>query len=67
MHICDQDGNGGCEVECEKVGKEAKCGCKEGFTLNKNGKDCDKSKWTAIVVFGITADKHCCILPDTRL
>ena len=46
VHPCDREGKGGCEQVCNKDGVNAKCSCgpAEDFTLNADGKTCDKSK-----------------------
>ena len=45
VHPCDKKTYGGCEQVCNKDGENAKCSCEpaEEFTLNADGKTCDKS------------------------
>ena len=47
VHPCDKATKGGCEQVCNKDGENAKCSCEpaEDFTLNADGKTCDKSKF----------------------
>ena len=45
VHPCDKKTKGGCEQVCNKDGDNVICSCEpaEDFTLNTDGKTCDKS------------------------
>ena len=47
VHPCDraEPKNAGCAQVCNKVGDKPKCGCNDGFVLNKDLKTCDKGKY----------------------
>ena len=45
VHPCDQGNNGGCEQKCLKKGSEARCSCEKGFTLEEDGKSCEKGSY----------------------
>ena len=49
VHPCDKPDNGGCSQKCEKDGDNAKCGCDEGYELNKDNKTCKESKKNKIL------------------
>ena len=42
VHPCDKEDKAGCAHECERDGALFKCICKEGFTLDNDGKKCNK-------------------------
>ena len=45
VHACDRSDKGGCDQNCTKVGKKAKCSCSEpNWTLEKDGRTCKEGK-----------------------
>ena len=42
VHPCDKEDKAGCSHECERDGALFKCICREGFTLDYDGKKCNK-------------------------
>ena len=45
VHPCDLPSKAGCEQTCNKDGKSSVCSCaKPDYTLNQDGKSCDKGK-----------------------
>ena len=44
VHPCDEANRGGCQHICLKRNNMAVCKCKLGFTLEEDGKSCEKGR-----------------------
>ena len=56
VHPCDQGNNAGCEHTCLRKGSEARCSCEKGFTLEEDGKSCEKGRYNQAHIFPCSCD-----------